>query len=71
TQCIKEVLAKAIADGGTTLRDFVGSDGKPGYFAQQLRVYGRANEPCLQCETPIKQITQGQRSTFYCPKCQK
>jgi formamidopyrimidine-DNA glycosylase len=71
TQCIKEVLAKAIADGGTTLRDFVGSDGKPGYFAQQLRVYGRTGKPCLQCDTPIKQITQGQRSTFYCPKCQK
>jgi formamidopyrimidine-DNA glycosylase len=71
TQCIKAVLAKAIADGGTTLKDFVGSDGKPGYFAQQLRVYGRTGEPCLQCKSPIKQITQGQRSTFYCPKCQK
>ena len=71
THAIKEVLAKAIADGGTTLKDFVGSDGKPGYFAQQLRVYGRAGEPCITCDTPIKQITQGQRSTFYCPKCQK
>lgn len=68
---IKQVLAKAIADGGTTLKDFVGSDGKPGYFAQQLRVYGRAGESCIQCDTKIKQITQGQRSTFYCPNCQK
>ena len=71
THAIKQVLEKAIADGGTTLKDFVGSDGKPGYFAQQLRVYGRAGEPCITCDTPIKQITQGQRSTFYCPKCQK
>lgn len=71
TLSIKQVLNKAIADGGTTLKDFVGSDGKPGYFAQQLRVYGRAGEPCINCKTPIKQITQGQRSTFYCPKCQK
>lgn len=71
TAAIKEVLAKAISEGGTTLKDFVGSDGKPGYFAQQLNVYGRAGEPCITCETPIKQITQGQRSTFYCPKCQK
>jgi len=71
TDSIKLVLEKAIADGGTTLKDFVGSDGKPGYFAQQLRVYGRAGLPCITCETPIKQITQGQRSTFYCPKCQK
>jgi len=70
-KCIKEVLAKAIKDGGTTLKDFTGSDGKPGYFAQQLRVYGRAGEPCLTCKKPIKQITQGQRSTFYCPTCQK
>lgn len=71
TNAIKHVLAKAIADGGTTLKDFVGSDGKPGYFAQQLRVYGRSGEPCITCDTPIKQITQGQRSTFYCPNCQK
>ncbi|WP_283788712.1 bifunctional DNA-formamidopyrimidine glycosylase/DNA-(apurinic or apyrimidinic site) lyase [Bermanella sp. WJH001] len=68
---IKQVLTKAIAQGGTTLKDFVGSDGKPGYFAQQLHVYGRKDEPCSQCEAPIKQITQGQRSTFYCTNCQK
>ena len=68
---IKQVLAKAIAQGGTTLKDFVGSDGKPGYFAQQLNVYGRKDEPCMQCDAPIKQTTQGQRSTFYCTNCQK
>ena len=68
---IKQVLAKAIEDGGTTLKDFVGSDGKPGYFAQQLRVYGRAGEACIQCNQTVKQITQGQRSTFYCSNCQK
>lgn len=68
---IKQVLANAIAQGGTTLKDFVGGDGKPGYFAQQLHVYGRTGEPCLTCKTPIKQLTQGQRSTFYCSNCQK
>ena len=68
---IKQVLAKSIKQGGTTLKDFVGGDGKPGYFAQQLNVYGRKGEPCLQCDSPIKQITQGQRSTFYCSSCQK
>ncbi len=68
---IKQVLAKAISEGGTTLKDFVGSDGKPGYFAQQLNVYGRKDAPCPVCATPIKQITQGQRSTFYCSQCQK
>lgn len=70
-QQIKQVLAKAITQGGTTLKDFVGSDGKPGYFAQQLHVYGRKDAPCSQCDAPIKQITQGQRSTFYCTNCQK
>jgi formamidopyrimidine-DNA glycosylase len=70
TTAIKQVLAAAIEQGGTTLRDFVGGDGKPGYFAQQLQVYGRDEEPCHVCGTVIKQITQGQRSTYYCPKCQ-
>ncbi len=68
---IKQVLKKAISEGGTTLKDFVGSDGKPGYFAQQLNVYGRKGDPCPHCQSPIKQITQGQRSTFYCSACQK
>lgn len=68
---IQQVLKRSIEQGGTTLRDFTREDGKPGYFQQTLSVYGRAGEPCLQCQTPIKQITQGQRSTFYCPACQK
>lgn len=68
---IKQVLAAAIKQGGTTLRDFVGSDGKPGYFAQQLNVYGRAGEDCPGCGSTIKQIVIGQRSTYYCPRCQK
>ncbi len=68
---IKQVLKKAISEGGTTLKDFVGSDGKPGYFAQQLNVYGRTGLECPNCQQLIKQITQGQRSTFYCSACQK
>lgn len=67
---IKEVLREAIRQGGTTLRDFTGGDGKPGYFAQQLRVYGRAGEPCTACGATIKQTRHGQRSTYYCPRCQ-
>lgn len=70
-QNIKRVLAKAIAQGGTTLKDFTQADGSPGYFAQELNVYGRADEPCLVCQTPIKNITLGQRSSFYCPQCQR
>ena len=69
-EVIKEVLNDSIAQGGTTLRDFVNGDGKPGYFRQQLNVYGRAGEPCISCRVPIREIRQGQRSTFYCPKCQ-
>lgn len=68
---IKQVLTEAIAAGGTTLRDFVGGDGRPGYFAQELRVYGRTGEPCPTCGTPVRQITTGQRSTYYCPHCQR
>lgn len=71
TKCIKEVLARAIEQGGTTLRDFVQAEGKPGYFQQQLNVYGRAGEKCLACDSIIKQAKQGQRSTFYCSQCQK
>lgn len=70
TLTIKEVLAKAIQQGGTTLKDFTQTDGSPGYFKQSLMVYGRAGEPCLTCETPIKSVTIGQRNTFYCPQCQ-
>ncbi len=57
--------------GGTTLRDFYGGDGEPGYFGRELRVYDRADQPCLTCGTPIRQFTQGQRSTYYCPRCQR
>jgi len=68
---IKEVLAKAIKAGGTTLKDFKKSDGKPGYFAQQLHVYGREDEACTLCGTTIKHFKEAQRATYYCPKCQK
>jgi len=71
TQCIKLVLARAIEQGGTTLRDFVQAEGKPGYFAQELNVYGRTGESCTRCGELIKQIKQGQRSTFYCSECQR
>ncbi len=68
---IKKVLAEAIKQGGTTLRDFVGGDGKPGYFAQQLKVYGREGEPCPGCGLPVRQVILGQRASYYCPHCQK
>jgi formamidopyrimidine-DNA glycosylase len=68
---IKAVLSNAIDAGGTTLRDFHGSDDEPGYFQQQLKVYGRKNEPCLRCERPISVIVLGQRSTYYCKDCQQ
>lgn len=68
---IKDILQRSIAQGGTTLRDFTQQDGKPGYFQQTLNVYGRAQQPCPHCSVAIKQITQAQRSTFYCPQCQK
>lgn len=67
---IKEVLANAIRAGGTTLRDFYGGDGEAGYFQQQLEAYGREDEPCRRCNTPITSIVQGQRSTYYCKQCQ-
>ena len=71
TDAIKEVLAKAIEQGGTTLKDFAQSDGNPGYFAQHLRVYGRAGKECEVCGSEIKSVVIGQRNTFYCPECQK
>lgn len=70
-ETIKQVLTSAITQGGTTLRDFVGGDGKPGYFAQQLRVYGRGGEPCRQCGAPLKELRISQRSTVYCVACQR
>ncbi len=68
---VKQVLHAAIERGGTTLRDFVGGDGKPGYFAQELRVYGRGGKPCKACMQPLTEVRLAQRSTVYCPGCQK
>jgi len=70
-QTIRETLSASIAQGGSTLRDFTDSNGKPGYFQQSYMVYGRTGEPCRICGSAIKQIVQGQRSTYYCPRCQK
>ena len=70
-QAIRSVLDEAIAQGGTTLKDFVGGDGKPGYFAQELDVYGREGQPCRRCTQPIRRRVLGQRATYYCVKCQK
>lgn len=65
------VLQRSIDQGGTTLRDFVGGDGKPRYFKQQLLVYGRGGEPCSQCKKPLKEIRMNDRTTVYCVNCQK
>ena len=69
-QHVRAVLSEAVEQGGTTLRDFFGADGQPGYFQQKLFVYGRENEPCRKCRAPIRRVIIGQRSSFYCPKCQ-
>lgn len=71
TAAVKQVLAESIEQGGTTLRDFLHSDGEPGYFAQRLFVYDRKGEPCRTCGTPIRHEVLGQRSTYWCPQCQK
>jgi formamidopyrimidine-DNA glycosylase len=68
---VREVLGEAIRQGGTTLRDYVNAEGTPGYFRQKLYVYERAGEPCRRCGTVVQQIVQGQRSTYFCPVCQK
>lgn len=68
---IKQVLARAVEKGGSTLRDFSSANGQAGYFQLEAMVYGRAQLPCRRCGTPVKMIRQGQRSTFYCLKCQK
>lgn len=68
---IKEVLIAAIEQGGTTLKDFVGGDGKPGYFKQELNVYGRAGQPCVNCMSPLIEVRLGQRSTVFCKCCQR
>ena len=68
---IKTVLTEAIEQGGTTIKDFASSEGKPGYFAQKLLVYGREELPCVKCKGPIRNRRIGGRSSFYCPQCQK
>ncbi len=68
---IIEVLARAVQRGGSSLRDFVSAEGKTGYFQLEAAVYGRASQPCRVCNTPIRAIVQGQRTTFFCPTCQK
>ena len=70
-RAIRAVLKVAIRAGGTTLRDYVGADGSPGYFRQKLYVYERKGKPCRVCRTALRAITQGQRSSYYCPTCQK
>ncbi len=70
-RAIREVLARAVAAGGSTLRDFQSAEGRSGYFQLQAMVYGREGLPCHVCATPIRAIKQGQRSTFFCPHCQK
>ena len=70
-ESIRRVLGEAIEAGGTTLRDFAAADGSPGYFGQRLRVYGRTGEPCDRCREPLRQCRIGQRSTWYCPGCQR
>ncbi len=70
-QEIKTVLSRAIEQGGSTLKDFEKPDGKPGYFVQSLKVYGRGDEPCFQCGQALKVLQINKRATFYCSKCQK
>lgn len=68
---VRTILAGAIRRGGTTLRDFIGPDGLPGYFVQELNVYGRASRPCRRCGAVIRRIEVGQRGSCYCPRCQR
>ncbi|NKB75954.1 MAG: bifunctional DNA-formamidopyrimidine glycosylase/DNA-(apurinic or apyrimidinic site) lyase [Gammaproteobacteria bacterium] len=68
---IKRILHRSIKQGGTTLQDFVGADGSPGYFEQKLAVYGRKGEACFRCGGEVRSVVLGQRSTFYCAVCQR
>jgi len=70
-EAIRLILKQAIEAGGSSLKDFVNSEGDPGHFMVQTKVYDRKDQPCKVCKTPIKQIAQGQRSTYFCPQCQK
>ncbi|MDD0839290.1 bifunctional DNA-formamidopyrimidine glycosylase/DNA-(apurinic or apyrimidinic site) lyase [Curvibacter sp. HBC61] len=68
---IRDVLGRAVEKGGSTLRDFFNAQGESGYFQLEAAVYGRAGLPCRRCETPVRLLKQGQRSTFFCPVCQR
>ena len=68
---VRLILKRAIDAGGSTLKDFVNSEGDPGHFMVQTKVYDRKDQPCKVCKAPIKQIVQGQRSTYFCAQCQK
>jgi formamidopyrimidine-DNA glycosylase len=68
---VRRTLGRAIDSGGSTLRDFASAEGRPGYFQAKHAVYRREGKPCRVCRTPIRSLRQGQRSTFYCPRCQK
>jgi len=68
---VRQVLEAAIRQGGTTLRDFAWGEGQPGYFSQELAVYGREHEPCVACGAPVRSIVLGQRATYFCPRCQR
>ena len=68
---VRAILAHAIERGGTTLRDFLAPDGAPGYFEQELLVYGRGGEPCRQCGTLLRELAIGQRASVWCPRCQR
>lgn len=69
-ETIRSVLAEAIRSGGTSLRDFTGGDGRPGYFRQRLNVYGREGKECVRCSAGLRELRLGQRSTVFCPSCQ-
>ena len=67
---VKRILAEAISRGGTTLKDFLSIEGQPGYFSQTLKIYGRKDQPCIQCHTPITKTIIGQRASYFCSQCQ-
>jgi formamidopyrimidine-DNA glycosylase len=68
---VREVLSEAVAAGGSTLRDFRNAEGQQGHFQLATRVYDRVGQPCLACATPVQRLVQGQRSTYFCARCQR
>ena len=68
---VRQTLTQAIEAGGTSFRDFVGGDGKPGYFSQSLTVYGREGLPCVRCERALQEARLGGRATVFCGHCQR